>query len=79
MIAACACAANGDLEGISRLFNSGVDLTKGDYDARTPLHIAAACGHLNVLKYLIETSEVPHSPRDRWGATPLNDAKSKDI
>jgi len=54
-------------------------LTKGDYDARTPLHIAAACGKLNVVKYLIETSEVPHSPRDRWGATPLNDAKSPEI
>lgn len=53
VIAACSCAANGDLEGISRLYNSGVDLTRGDYDARTPLHLASAGGHLNIVQYLI--------------------------
>lgn len=79
VIAACSCAANGDMEGISRLFNSGVDLTKGDYDQRTPLHLAAAAGHVNVVQYLILQCEVPHSPRDRWGATPLNDAKKPEI
>jgi glutaminase len=79
VIAACSCAATGDLEGLSRLYNSGVNLEKGDYDQRTPLHLAVAGGHLNIVKYLIEKASVPHSPKDRWGATPLNDAKSEDI
>jgi len=75
VIAACSCAANGDLEGLSRLYNSGVNLEKGDYDQRTPLHLAVSAGHLNVVKYLIEKASVNHSPKDRWGATPLNDTK----
>jgi len=54
VIAACSCAANGDLEGLSRLYNSGVNLEKGDYDQRTPLHLAVSAGHLNIVKYLIE-------------------------
>lgn len=75
VIASCSCAANGDLEGLSRLFNSGVNLERGDYDLRTPLHLAAAAGHLDVVKFLIHGG-INHSPRDRWGATPLNDAKN---
>ena len=49
-----------------------------DYDQRTPLHLASAFGHLDVVKYLISTG-VKVSPVDRWGATPLNDAKTDEI
>jgi ankyrin repeat protein len=27
----------------------------------------------------VETVEVNHSPKDRWGSTPLNDAKKQEI
>ena len=49
-----------------------------DYDQRTPLHLASAFGHLDIVKYLISTG-VKVSPVDRWGATPLNDAKTVEI
>ena len=47
----------------------------GDYDQRTPLHLASTFGHLEVVKYLISNG-VKVNPVDRWGATPLNDAKT---
>ena len=53
-------------------------MDEGDYDQRTPLHLASAFGHLDIVKYLISTG-VKVSPVDRWGATPLNDAKTVEI
>ena len=50
----------------------------GDYDKRTPIHLASAAGNLEIVKYLVK-SGVNVSPRDRWGATPLNDAKDPDV
>ena len=78
MIAACTSAASGDLETIMRLHVQGLDLNHGDYDKRTPLHLASAAGHLEIVKYLVEQG-AETSPRDRWGATPLNDAQDPQI
>jgi glutaminase len=50
----------------------------GDYDKRTPIHLASAAGNLEIVKYLVK-SGVNISPRDRWGATPLNDAKDPAV
>ena len=74
--AAISTAAEGDIEGLVRLNNSNVSLDEGDYDQRTPLHLAAASGHQEAVKYLISV-KVRINPTDRWGATPLNDAKTK--
>lgn len=71
----CSCAASGDLEGLIRLHNTGVQLDEGDYDHRTPLHLASSGGHLEIIKFLISHG-AQKNPRDRWGATPLNDAKT---
>lgn len=54
-------------------------MNRGDYDRRTPLHLAASTGQLKVVKFLIEKANVDNSPKDRWGATPLNDAKVHEI
>ena len=40
---------------------------------RTALHLAAAEGHDKVIEYLLR-SKVNPNPRDRWNATPLQDA-----
>ncbi|CAH1796647.1 unnamed protein product [Owenia fusiformis] len=68
-------ASNGDLSAMRRFALSGMDLTEGDYDGRTALHLAAAEGRLNVVKFLLEKCKVPVDPKDRWGFTPSDDAK----
>jgi len=55
-----------------------LNFNAGDYDKRTPLHLACAAGHYDVVKYLIDTG-VEINVADRWGATPLNDAKETKI
>ena len=71
-------ASNGDLSALTNHYYAGVDLYGGNYDARTALHLAAAEGHSRVVRFLIEKApDTPDalSPRDRWGGTPLNDAR----
>jgi ankyrin repeat protein len=53
-------------------------LGEGDYDKRTPLHLAASGGQLQIIKFLLKQG-VQKNPKDRWGATPLNDAKNKEV
>ncbi|MEO1712553.1 MAG: glutaminase A, partial [Bacteroidota bacterium] len=67
-------ASYGDLDEIRRLHAMGIDLGEADYDGRTALHLAAAENQINVVKYLI-SAKVDSAPVDRWGGTPLDDAK----
>lgn len=48
-------------------------LSMGDYDRRTPLHLAAAEGHSKIVEFLLLVG-VPCNPKDRWGNTPLHEA-----
>ena len=41
------------------------DLNEGDYDGRTPLHMAAADGNLECVKFLVSMAKVSVSPIDR--------------
>lgn len=75
MIAACNAASEGKLDVLKNLQKLGVDLNQGDYDKRTPLHVAAASGSVEIALWLIEEAGVNISPIDRWGATPLCDAQ----
>jgi glutaminase len=45
-----------------------------DYDDRTPLHLAAAEGHERIVGFLLRHG-IPVDPRDRWGDTPLDEAR----
>tara|TARA_A100001015_G_C14996328_1_gene716378 strand:- start:353 stop:1984 length:1632 start_codon:yes stop_codon:yes gene_type:complete len=67
-------ASQGDLNEIKSLNAKGINLNNADYDLRTPLHLAASEGHLHVIDYLI-LNNVDPNPKDRWGGTPLDDAK----
>lgn len=78
-IAACNAAADGDIETLSRLHIQGVDFNQGDYDSRTPLHLAAANDHIDLVRFLVEQGGCDVNPKDRWGSTPLNEAHEADI
>ncbi|MBI4894952.1 MAG: glutaminase [Candidatus Aenigmarchaeota archaeon] len=67
-------ASRGDLFEVQRLASTGMDLNEGDYDNRTPIHLAVSEGHLNVVEFLI-SKNVDVNPKDRWGGTPLADAR----
>jgi glutaminase len=63
-----ACASN-DIEYIKQNINN-IDVNNGDYDNRTPIHLAAEEGNIEVVKILIEHNVIK-DPSDRWGYTPL--------
>eukprot|EP00966_Prymnesium_polylepis_P229785 5316879-Prymnesium_polylepis.1 len=44
-------------------------------DKRTAIHLAASEGNLEVVKFLVDEAGIDPSPEDRWGGTPLDDAK----
>ncbi len=50
---------------VCRFAMAGKDMNEGDYDGRTALHLAAAEGHLNVVRYLCERLCVTPDVRDR--------------
>ncbi|XP_049917346.1 60 kDa lysophospholipase isoform X2 [Epinephelus moara] len=70
---ACAAAKIGDIEAIEALKEMGSNLCLGDYDGRTPLHIAACEGHLKLVQYLLSNGATVYA-KDRYGDTPLCNA-----
>jgi glutaminase len=68
-------AADGDLDNLRRHAFLGHDLGARDFDCRTPLHLAAAEGHLDCVKFLVRMCGVGLEPKDRWGFTPLSEAE----
>jgi len=67
-------AVAGDVASLHRHYLQGVDMTTCDYDGRTALHLAAAEGHEQAVKFLLDTCKVPHHPKDRWDHTPESEA-----
>lgn len=63
----------GDLYTIQILDKMGVHLSVKDFDSRTPLHIAASEGYLDVTKYLLNRGSVINSYDARNNA-PRNDS-----
>jgi glutaminase len=67
-------ASVGDIAELRRLVAHGHDLNSADYDGRTPLHLACAEVQPETVHYLLDQG-VATSPKDRWGTTPLADAR----
>eukprot|EP01017_Pseudomicrothorax_dubius_P028044 TRINITY_DN3305_c0_g2_i1.p1 TRINITY_DN3305_c0_g2~~TRINITY_DN3305_c0_g2_i1.p1 ORF type:complete len:351 (-),score=70.00 TRINITY_DN3305_c0_g2_i1:141-1193(-) len=63
----------GYLEMLNTMVEKGVDLGQGDYDERTPLHIAAREGRTEVIAFLLSNGVRPN-PVDKFGLTPLLEA-----
>jgi glutaminase len=70
----CWAASQGDLSEAQKLAASGVDLDGADYDGRTALHLAASERQSHIVEYLIAKG-VNLNPIDRWGGSPLSDAR----
>lgn len=66
-------ASRGDLTAVEQYFIRDADLNASDYDMRSPMHLAAAGGHNNIVEFLIANGANINAT-DRWGSTPLNDA-----
>lgn len=72
--------AIGDLNSLKYYQLKNINFDISDYDGRTSLHLASSNGHLNIIKYLIEHSLLKNiNPKDRWGNTPLDDAKRENF
>ena len=67
-------ASNGNIRTLESLVSQQRDLQQGDYDIRTPLHLASAEGQLEVVKFLLNQGVKPIP--DRWGGYPISDARN---
>jgi ankyrin repeat protein len=74
----CTLATSGAAERIDALFSRGYFIQTelyADYDGRTPMHLAAAYRHLNVVQLLIRHGYDGTTHIDRWGKSPLDEAQ----
>ncbi|KAK4530831.1 hypothetical protein CCYA_CCYA05G1688 [Cyanidiococcus yangmingshanensis] len=65
--------AQNDLKAVKSLLDRGISPQFCDYDQRTPLHIAAAEGYVDIAVQLLQHGADVNA-RDRWGSTPLSEA-----
>lgn len=70
----CWAAAKGDTKEIQRLVASGAAINGADYDGRTALHVAASEGRAVSVQYILQNGG-RRDAKDRWGNTPLDDAR----
>ncbi|MFS8022519.1 putative protein kinase-like domain superfamily, ankyrin repeat-containing [Helianthus anomalus] len=69
------CSGKGNKCGVMQELDQGVEPNVGDYDKRTALHLAACEGFTEIVILLVEKGANVNSI-DRWGRTPLSDARS---
>ncbi|XP_022857136.1 integrin-linked protein kinase 1-like [Olea europaea var. sylvestris] len=64
-----------DKDGVILELEKGVETNQADYDKRTALHLASCEGCTEIVHLLLEKG-ADVNIRDRWGRTPLSDARS---
>ena len=69
----CTLASQGDMKRIKLLVQCGVAVNSADYDNRSALHLSSACGHTDIVEYLI-CCKADVNFKDRWGGTAMTDA-----
>lgn len=69
----CSAVYLGDIAKLESLVAYEADFSAGDYDQRTPLHVASSEGLLEVVEWLLNHGATVHA-RDRNGETPLMSA-----
>jgi glutaminase len=68
----CEFASHGNIAGLKEAQKKGVSLDVADYDFRTPLHLAAAVGDVDTVKWLVENGASMQV--DRFGGLAVHDA-----
>merc|ERR1719313_2156745 len=68
----CDAAHRGAVDELRVLLSGGASATQGDYDQRTPLHLAASGGSLDCVKFLVNAGAT--MKQDRFGCLPIHDA-----
>ncbi|KAJ3342767.1 hypothetical protein HDU83_005958 [Entophlyctis luteolus] len=78
-------AFDDNVEFVKLICQTGIDLNLPGLDGRTAVHMAVSGKCVNVLKFFIETlekdskySKVKVNVKDRYGRSPLDDAKALD-
>ena len=75
----CHAAGSGDVDELERLLGAYPEqVSVGDYDQRTALHVAVCQGQSAVVKRLLAAG-ASVAVRDIWDNTPLDDAKRLGI
>ncbi|PXF44718.1 Serine/threonine-protein kinase WNK2 [Gracilariopsis chorda] len=67
-------AARGRIDAVRQYLKQGANPNFGDYDHRTPLHLACVEGRRDVVHVLLQAGAKTYL-RDRWGSTPLDEAR----
>jgi len=75
MVQVIMAASKGDVATLRKLHLQGRDLSLGDLDSRTALHLAAAENQAAAVVFLLRTGQVDAGTKDRHGRTALQEAE----